>query len=288
MRPFMFFLVGFTGSVLGACMPARDPAFAEQPPAQRVSARPPNEVRFDVRAGDRPVGTVELTTSGAYQATVETEQRTVIALSLKVTAAGEDALVVKPADLRASVETDKGSFADLEASGSSGAVSTAPGAPAILRAHFTLPAGVSPAAVQRFTLAWTVKDREGVAYQLATPFVQGPSGPAFAGAPAPSSSTAVAAREPSRSTTTYVDPYPYRYSYGGVWYSSDVHPWAGHGPPLVFVPDHHIVHPYYGGHFDGHLGGGHFGGGHSGGGHFGGGHSGHGGGGHHGGGHHRP
>lgn len=252
---------------------------AEPSPAERVAARPANEVRFDIRAGDRPVGSVELTTTGAYQATVEAEQRTVIALALKVTAVGPDPLVVKPADLRATVETDQGSFADLEVSGSSGVVSTAPGAPAVLRAHFALPRGISAAAVRRFTLAWTVTDREGVAYELATPFVQGPSGPAFAAAPPPSPPV-VAAREPSRAPSAYVSPYPYRYSYGGVWYSSDVHLWPGHAPPLVFVPDHHDVHPSYGG---GHYGGGHYGGGHSGGSY-----SGHGGGGHHGGGHHRP
>lgn len=253
---------------------ARDPVVAGVP------ALAPNEARYDVRTRDRSIGTVQVTSTGAYLADVAGEQRAVIAVTLEVRNDGDAPVTVDPDELRVNVEASAARYEDLRAAGSSGALEVAPARSANLRAHFTLPAGVSPDDIRRFGIEWTLRESGGaVAYRLSTPFVQTASGAAFADA----------ARAPA--------PQPYRYAYGGVWYDSRAHVWVGPHHPFVFVPyGGYYGHQNAAGHFGGyshgpalhgpvHHGPVHHGGAFHGGGHQGGAHHG---GGHHGGGHHAP
>lgn len=236
---------GVSVVALGGCGPAPS---AYVPDA--VAAPVPNEARFDLRTDERVTGTASVKSSGPYLADVDGRQRTVIAITIDVdNTDGARDLVVDPADLRLAFDATTPRLDGVAPAGSSGRATIAPKTSATLRAHFMLPADVSPGQVERYDLTWALRDGDRVAYQLKTPFVAAASGVAYVGAP-------------PRDVAPAVYYAPYGYWYGGVWYDAHARPYAHHGG-VAIVP-HVSIHagPHGWGHSSGvHHGGGHHGGG---------------------------
>lgn len=163
---------------LAGCGPAPSTSV---PAAGAAPAPPPNLARFDLRTDERVTGTVSVKSSGPYLADVDGRQRTVIAITIDVdNTDGARELVVDPADLRlAFADATTPRLDDVAPAGSSGRATIAPKRSATLRAHFTLPADVSPEQVQRYDLTWALRDGDRVAYQLKTPFVAAATGVAY-------------------------------------------------------------------------------------------------------------
>lgn len=203
-------------------------------------ARPPNEARFELKAGDKSAGSIVVRSSGAYLGQVGAEQRTVIAVVLEIDNSGTRSISVDPAELRlTSVRTSGAQIGELTPSGSSTRADASPGGKANVQAHFILPPNVSPAAVRSYDLLWTVREPDAVAYRLTTSFIQ---------------EQGVIVIRPVYESA----PYPYHYYDGSVWYYGD------HGPAWPHARFHFVPHYGYH-HFPAHHGpihGGHHGGGH--------------------------
>lgn len=218
-------------------------ACAPKPPVETFAAvapaRPPNEVRFELKTGDKIAGSIVVRSSGAYLGQVGAEQRTVIAVVLEIENSGTRPISVDPTELRfTSMRTSSAQLGELAPSGSSGRVEVSPGNKETAQAHFILPSDVTPAAVRSYDLMWIVHEPDGVAYRLTTSFVQ---------------EQGVIVIPPAYDSA----PYPYHYYDGSVWY------YGGYGPAwphahFVFVPHyryygHHVYHHHvpHGGHHGG-------------------------------------
>jgi hypothetical protein len=153
-----------------ACAPERARV---ETSAAVAPARQPNEVRFELKVGERHAGRIVVRSTGAYLGHVEAEQQTVIDVALEIENAGTLPILLDGAELRLShVRTPNAQLAAVAPSGSSGRADVLPGGKQTARAHFVLPPDITPAGVQDYDLTWVLREPGGVEYRLTNSFVQ--------------------------------------------------------------------------------------------------------------------